>query len=306
MTSVAPTARESRFGHDPEHSATLPGHYYMDRTIFERENEEIWFKTWQFVGYLHDLEGPGDYITTTLLDQPLFVVRARDGNLRAFYNVCMHRGHILLEGTGHTRMITCPFHAWTYDLEGNLMAAGNSENVAGFDAGEFCLPEIQVEEFLHIAFVNLDVGAPSLASQAGGLEREIRATVPQFEQLKLARHDPFVLKCNWKFIFDGMECYHCPHIHPGVFDGKKPELRESIEHDVWATHISYGDGEVTRHQRDKLPYELDADDALQNVYIWWLWPNLIFVPPRGRATSRSCTFAPTASSARSWGSTTSS
>ena len=160
--SIAALRTKSKFHPDPEQSYTLPGTYYFDPDIYEREREEIFFKTWQFAGYLADLENPGDFITIDLLDQRIVIVRDRKRRLRAFYNVCAHRGHTLLEGKGNRRMITCPFHAWTYDLEGNLKAAGNSENVAGFDADEFCLSEVRVEEFLHMVFANLDTGAATL------------------------------------------------------------------------------------------------------------------------------------------------
>ena len=99
----------------------------------------FFFKTWQFVGFTFDLQSPGDYITADLLDQQILVVNGKDGNLRAFYNVCMHRGHILAEGKGNKTNFTCPFHAWSYDTAGELKAAGNAENVAGFRLEDFHL-----------------------------------------------------------------------------------------------------------------------------------------------------------------------
>ena len=114
----------ARFTANADVSGTLPAHYYFDPEIWRRENEQIWFKTWQYAGHLGDLQNPGDFITTTLIDQPILVVRAKDGSLRAFYNVCMHRGHILAEACGNKRIFTCPFHAWSYDTTGALKAAG--------------------------------------------------------------------------------------------------------------------------------------------------------------------------------------
>ena len=255
-SNVSAMRAEDRFNLDPELSYTLPGHYYYDREIFEREKEEIWSKTWQLVGYGADLKEPGDYITNDILDQKVFVTRAKDGRLRAFYNVCMHRGHILLEGKGNVRMITCPFHAWTYDLEGNLKAAGNSENVAGFDAGDFCLPEIQVEELLNMVFVNLDAQAASLASMVPGFAEDVRATVPYFDELVLARHDDYAnFKCNWKFIPDQNECYHCPHLHPDVMGSEDSYMEpswESTEYDYWAKHFILGNRNVKEEHK---PYD---------------------------------------------------
>ena len=113
-----------------------------------------------------------------------------DGKLRGFYNVCMHRGHTLLESKGQAGFITCPFHAWTYDPEGGLRAAGNAENVAGFDHADFSLTPIRVETFLHMVFVNLDDSAPSLASQAGGLETYVGENILGIDELKFARPRP--------------------------------------------------------------------------------------------------------------------
>ena len=179
-------------------------------------------------------------------------------------------------------MITCPFHAWTYDLEGNLKAAGNSENVAGFDAGDFCLPEIQVEELLNMVFVNLDAQAASLASMVPGFAEDVRATVPYFDELVLARHDDYAnFKCNWKFIPDQNECYHCPHLHPDVMGSEDSYMEpswESTEYDYWAKHFILGNRNVKEEHK---PYDFGPDAVLLDVNIWWLWPNLIFLAHQG-------------------------
>ena len=283
MAQSSQLKTKSGFHPDPELSATLPGTYYYDPEIFGREREEIWFKTWQLAGYLGDLKEPGSYVTSDILGQKVFVVRARDGRLRAFYNVCMHRGHTLLEGKGNTRMITCPFHAWTYDLEGNLKAAGNSENVAGFDHDDFCLPEIRVEAFLNMAFVNLDADAPPLSSLMGGLEAEVRAVIPRFDDLAFGRSDPFDVRANWKFVFDQVECYHCPHLHPEVIKGKKFERRTSVAHEYYSSHVNPGDREMIDEGSSELPYAFSPDDELQDVHVWWMWPNMYLAAHQGPA-----------------------
>ena len=128
----------------------------------------------------------------------------RLGRTSCFYNVCMHRGHILVEGTGNKRIITCPFHAWSYDSHGNLKAAGNAENVAGFKLEDFHLSEVQVEAFGPMVYFNLDPATPSLASQAGGLLERFRGVIPSFDELHFAQRTSFPVAANWKFILDGM------------------------------------------------------------------------------------------------------
>ena len=286
--SVSATAlkRRAKFHPEADHSATLPGRYYHDPKIFARERDEIFFKTWQLAGYLADLREPGDYITTQLFDQNILTVRGKDRRLRAFYNVCQHRGHELLVGQGRQSIITCPYHAWSYDLEGKLKAAGNAENVAGFEIDDFCLTEVQVEEFAHMAFINLDADAPSLASQAGEMVEQFHAAIPEFDQLKFARRDPFEIRCNWKFIFDAMECYHCPHIHSSKMGAKDSYLEPSFEitnYGIWARHIVRGNRDITSDNKRNLAFITGANDAQQDVHIWWLWPNLFFVSHLGPA-----------------------
>ncbi|MCE2483104.1 MAG: Rieske (2Fe-2S) protein, partial [Alphaproteobacteria bacterium] len=173
MAITAPLPRSERYSPDPDHALTLPSHYYHDPGIYEREKEEIWFKTWQYLGFLQDLRNPGDYITDRIVDQQVFVIRDKAGDLRAYYNVCMHRGHILLEGKGNKTIITCPFHAWSYDTFGALRAAGNAENVAGFRLEDFGLSEIRVETMANMVFVNLDLDARPLGETYAGFEEDV-------------------------------------------------------------------------------------------------------------------------------------
>ena len=278
MTSnPAGISEHLRFRREPELSGTLPASYYVDPEIFEREKEEIWFKTWQFVGYTVDLKEPGDYITADILDQKIFVVRGKDGALRAFYNVCMHRGHILVEGKGNRTIFTCPFHAWSYDAEGNLKAAGNAENVAGFEHADFGLSEIQVETVLGLlVFVNLDAGAATLASQIEGLKDQVRETVQDFDKMVFARRDRFDVKANWKFIFDQLECYHCPVVHPEVTESVDWSLRRHKEYGIWQRHNQRLRGDADNEELGRA-YQIRADDPQKGSNIWYLWPNILLL-----------------------------
>ena len=144
MSNVLPIAKAS-FNPVAELSYTLPAAYYYDKDVYEREKEEIWFKTWQYVCSTGEVAEPGSFFTAMILDQPVVVTRDREGKLRAFYNVCKHRGHMLVEGSGCSRTLRCPFHAWTYSAEGKLLSAPNAENIAGFDFDDFGLSEIRLE-----------------------------------------------------------------------------------------------------------------------------------------------------------------
>ncbi|MCE2481805.1 MAG: aromatic ring-hydroxylating dioxygenase subunit alpha [Alphaproteobacteria bacterium] len=285
--SVTPRRRRAPslgFSADPERSATLPAHYYHDAGIFAREREAIFFRSWQFVGFAHDLRAPGDYLTAEIIDQNVFVVRTGEGTLRAFHNVCMHRGHVLLEGCGNVGTIACPFHGWRYDFDGNLEAAGNAENVARFEHADFGLSEVRVEAFARMVFVNFAADAVPLATAAADLADDIRASVPGFDKLAFVRSDPFSIRANWKFVFDGLECYHCPFLHPdlmGRSDSPFEMSFEATEREIWSKHLNRSNPEVTAGDPGKRPWDYGAEDAIRDTHIWYLWPNLMMAAHPG-------------------------
>ena len=273
-----PADNALRFSPDPSRSATLPGYYYYDPTIFAREAEQIFYKSWQFVGFTFDLQDPGDYITADILDQKIFVVCGKDGELRGYYNVCMHRGHILVEGKGNKTIFTCPFHAWSYDTTGALKAAGNAENVAGFSLDDFHLSEVRVDTLGMLVFVNLDPGAPSLAEYAPGLLEDWRQKVKRFDDVKLAHTQHFDIAANWKLIFDQNECYHCASVHPGfntITD--TPDEWITTQHEHWLTHLMRSTEDVRQSRVAEAQLRHDPDIWQDDIYIWQLFPNLLFI-----------------------------
>ena len=268
----------SHFSENAHRSATLPASWYYDPAIFEVERQAIFFSTWQFVGYLDDLANALDYITANLLDQEVFIIRGKDGELRGFHNVCMHRGHVLLEGKGNVGLITCPFHAWTYDATGQLRAAGNAENVAGFEHKAFALTPLRVETFLHMVFINIDDQAPTLASLAGGLENYVREHVLGLDTLHLARRDTIPISANWKFVFDGLECYHCPIIHPEAMKGSDYEKRRGWHESIYSIHTTPG---YCTNEEVLFGFDNTNTDNDQLGYVLYLWPNVMFMARRG-------------------------
>ena len=273
-----PAQTALRFTADSDSSATLPANYYFDPAIFEREAEGIFYKTWQFVGFTFDLQNAGDYITANILDQKVLVVRGKDGELHAFYNVCMHRGHILAEGKGNKTIFTCPFHAWSYDTTGELKAAGNAENVAGFHLEDFHLSEIRVETLATLVLVNFDPDALSLEDWAPGMAAHWREHVKMFDRLKLVHEQHYDIACNWKLTIDQNECYHCPVIHGGVTTVEGgPDAWITTEFDYWSTHEIRANDEVTRTRIAERKDPHNVETWQNEAYIWWLWPNLVFV-----------------------------
>ena len=163
---------------------SLEARYYTDPEIFEIEKAGLLSRTWQFAGHASQLKSPGDYFAFELADESLFCIKGRDGEIRTFYNVCQHRAHQLVSGAGSTRVVVCPYHAWTYELTGQLRAAPNTKFVAGFEKSRICLTEVRTEVLLGFIFVNLDTDTRPMDEWFPGVRAELESFVPHWAQLE--------------------------------------------------------------------------------------------------------------------------
>lgn len=268
------------FSADPEHSYTLPAHYYYSPELYAKEREAIFFRNWQYVGHADQLKNPGDYVVGNVLDQRILVTRTESGALKAFYNICSHRGHLLAKENGHARRIVCPFHAWAFNLDGQLCTAPNAKNVSCFSFEEHSLVEVRVEQFLNLVMVNLDPKAVPLAEMVDGMAQEILQYIPDVANFKFARTDAFPLKCNWKFVFDQLECYHCPVLHPAAARSVDLSRRKTTEHNWWNASTSFT---APREDRDSLLLRSGEGDAFRNNHVWCFWPNYMLLGQPGPA-----------------------
>ena len=151
---------------DPSNSVTLPKEAYFDQDFFDLEKREMWFKTWHYAGWVGELKNVGDYITASLFEQDVIIIRGNDGQLAGFYNVCQHRGHKLLNGSGSVASMRCPYHSWVYDLNGSLTHARGSETTLSVDVDKIRLREISVDVVADLfVFFNLDPEAQALDPQ---------------------------------------------------------------------------------------------------------------------------------------------
>ena len=150
---------------------SLDARYYTDSSVFEAESVGLLAQTWQFAGHASQLENAGDYFAFEMAGESLFCIKGRDGVIRTFYNVCQHRAHQLVSGEGSTRVVVCPYHAWTYELTGELRAGPNLKAVEGFDKSAVCLTEVRTELFLGFIFVFRRArGAGGMGAQLGASE----------------------------------------------------------------------------------------------------------------------------------------
>ena len=256
---------------DPAHAHTLPARFYLDPEVFEREKEAIFYRHWHYVGHLSQLERAGDYLTARIADESIFVMRGEDGALRGFYNVCRHRAHELLEGSGRVDAIVCPYHAWTYRSDGSLRHARNAHKVPGFDHAAFCLPQIRVESFCGFVFVNLDNDAEPLASVTEGVEESLREDVPFIDQVRPVESWSFstsnVMAANWKVVVDNfLECYHCDKAHPDFCDLFEMSSYETEIGRWWSVQR----GPKVRSENSA--YRVSTEERVQLGMFWFLWP----------------------------------
>ncbi|MEU1513844.1 ring-hydroxylating oxygenase subunit alpha [Streptomyces sp. NPDC005811] len=265
------------FHTNPALSMSLRSAAYVDPQWFDADLKGVFARTWQWICHVEKLRSPGSYVAATVAGMPVAVVRDREGGLRAFYNVCKHRAHELLSGSGTTRNIVCPYHAWTYDLGGGLRAARRADAMEGFDKSEICLDQVQVEEFGGFVYVNLDPAAAPLARQAPDLAADIAHWAPDVAELTHARRLTFELRSNWKNVVDNfLECYHCHIAHKEFVDLVDMSTYEVRTHGIWSSHF----GEAG--QRANSVYDVSGATVRQHA-VWWLWPNtcLLRYPGRG-------------------------
>ncbi|MFT5399242.1 MAG: phenylpropionate dioxygenase-like ring-hydroxylating dioxygenase large terminal subunit [Gammaproteobacteria bacterium] len=196
--------------------------------------------------------------------------------MNAYYNVCQHRGHELLTGSGKVRTITCPYHAWSYGFDGELKAARNSQNMVGFDKCEYSLKAVRVEVFCGMLFVNLDPTAASLSEQTGELESEIRKFCPRLDEVVFAQRDDYRVKSNWKVLVDNfLECYHCQPAHKDFVNLVDMDSYRTTVNGIYSSQISDAVAAT-----DNSAFQFEKGEVDFGYAGWFLWPNLtIWVYP---------------------------
>jgi Rieske 2Fe-2S family protein len=200
---------------------SLPGVAYTDPVLYQQELTEVFERAWILVGHVSELAEPGCYVTANVGREPVVVVRGHDGELRAMSNVCRHRASTILEGTGRTRSVMrCPYHAWTYELDGQLAAAPSGQGFACLDRDQVALPQFRIGVVGGLVFCCIDPDQMSLAEMLGPVG-------PYLEWLNIAgltvHRDNGEARCtedldeNWKVLADNyLEDYHVPVAHPAL------------------------------------------------------------------------------------------
>ncbi|HUG64533.1 MAG TPA: aromatic ring-hydroxylating dioxygenase subunit alpha [Gaiellaceae bacterium] len=202
--------------HPLEEGWTLPARWYADDAVRQLERERIFALEWAYAGPAEWVSEPGSYFAAQIGHVPIAVVRGSDGALRGLVNVCRHRGHLVVEGTGCRATLQCPYHAWTYDLDGTLVRAPRSEREPGFDPTGLSLAPISVGTWGPFVFANPDPDAAPLAAWLGEIPEIVAASGLDVGAIRFHSHHEWPIGANWKVAMENfLECYHCPTAHPG-------------------------------------------------------------------------------------------
>jgi Rieske 2Fe-2S family protein len=198
-----------------QEASTLPGRFYHDPAIYAQELQTMFSRMWLCVGREEDIEKPGDYLTRTVGDESVVVLRDAGGSVNAFHNVCRHRGSRLLSepsGSG-LKHVQCPYHAWTYGLDGALKVAPHMEDAREFDKPKFGLNRVRLERWDGFLFINFSNEGPGLMEFLGDMGTKFARY--GMGGLRRGRRIDYTVATNWKMLAENYsECYHCALIHP--------------------------------------------------------------------------------------------
>jgi phenylpropionate dioxygenase-like ring-hydroxylating dioxygenase large terminal subunit len=267
---------------DPEEGWSLPAWTYSDAEFFHAEMERVLRPSWQVVCHVSDVPNFGDYHTLDYLGESVVVLRGRDGELRAFTNVCRHRGARLLDGpSGCAKTLVCPYHAWTYNADGSLRGMPLRETYGDIDTSKLGLTPVDIEVFHSFIFVRLKGGGPSVAEMMAPYAHEIEPY--RFEDLRAIGRVTFRPRTvNWKNVGDNYsDGLHIVVAHPGLrrlmADGYGVEAMEHVDK-MWGPIIDEPSENVSERAYQRfLPHVPHLPAERQKLWTYFkLWPNLAF------------------------------
>ena len=262
---------------------TLPGDYFTSDEMFDRERQRLFHGGWYCVGRREQLSEAGDYFQETVVGEQLLVTLNQDEQLRAFYNVCRHRGTRLAnEPSGRFRncRIMCPYHRWTYDCDGRLLTAPAMDRQPDFDSEDWPLREVAIGEWAGFLFVNLAEQPVPIQESFGPFWNRLEAW--RGAELRIAHREEYELATNWKLVFQNFsECYHCLSVHPGLNDLSPVTSCENdfTEGPFLGGPMQLVKGSMTMSGEMCAPPIRTLDDIdRRRVYYYTLLPSLLLAP----------------------------
>jgi len=267
----------------PVNAKSLPQKYFASPEIFAKEHAEIFAKEWLLVGHQSQIANAGDYIVQSVNGESLIVIRDKRGQIHGFFNTCRHRGSRLIEDAcGHSSTIQCPYHAWTYALDGRLVGAPHMDAVPGFDKADYPLHRVTLGLWEGFIFVNLG----DASTQRGGyrpLEDWFAPLKGKFSHWNMpilgpAKRIEYDVHANWKLMFENYsECYHCPGVHPQLqkvspYDSAENDLREGP---FLGGFMKINPGKSLTMSGNACAAFVGKIENLQQVFYYSIFPNML-------------------------------
>jgi glycine betaine catabolism A len=256
---------------------SLPRKYFVSPDIFAKEQSDLLSKRWLLVGHQSQIPKPGDYFLAAIGGESVIVTRDQKSQIRGFYNVCRHRGTRLKEDAcGHASAIQCPYHAWTYALDGRLIGAPHMDDVPGFDKADYSLHRVNLGLWDGFIFVNLEKNPEPLEKWFWPLKGKFSHW--NMSILQPAKRIDYDVQANWKLMFENYsECYHCPGVHPQL---QKVSPYDSAENDLHEGPFLGGFMKINPGQSLTMSGNACAAfvgkiENLQQVFYYSIFPNML-------------------------------
>ena len=252
---------------------TIPSKWYHSKKIFDLENKMIFFKSWHLVGSEGILKNPGDAVIEEVSNQPIIIIKQEDNSLKAFFNVCQHRGGPLLTKNSCIKTLQCKYHGWIYNLNGELKKVREFENVEDFDFEDYNLKSINIKVWQGLIFINFNNRPNNLNSILKKISNRIRPI--NFSKYTFYRSVSYHIKCNWKTYIDNfLEGYHIPFVHP--------KLNKVLDYKSYTTEIFKNHSlQFAPINSNISPY--DKSTGLKNIaYYYTIFPNVLLNIAPGR------------------------
>ncbi len=252
---------------------TMPKAYYTDPQVLKLEREKLFGKEWVCIGRGEEVRNSGDYMTFQLCDEPLVAVRGADGRIRVLSNVCRHRGAILTQGRGNGHRLVCPYHHWSYDLEGKLAGAPRMDAHQSFEKSNCRLPEFACAEWHGFLFTNLSSNPPPLEPLLAGLESRIRNY--HMEQQKMLYVADEIWHTNWKCLIENfMEGYHLSPLHKKTLHAVNP-TKLGTHFEAGNAYFGYNAGYSPDLPRSQKGHPSLTEEEAANCVMFAIPPGLV-------------------------------
>ena len=267
------TALQQSEALDFDNAWTMPKNYYTSPAVLELEREHLFGREWICIGRVEEIAKPGDYMAFQLCDEPIVAVRGEDGKVRVLSNVCRHRGTLLAQGKGHGHRLVCPYHHWSYDLEGKLTGAPRMDAHKSFEKSDCHLPQFASEEWHGFLFANVSRMPPPLAPRLAGLDRLIRNY--HMEQQRLHWVADEVWHTNWKCLIENfMEGYHLSPLHKTTLAPVNP-TKLCTHFEAGDAYFGYNAGYSPTYPRSTRGHPDLSEQEVVNCVMFAIPPGLV-------------------------------